>query len=61
MSATCPAHHIFLDFIILIIFDDAINLLIHSFVDAVSGSDYTASSDRMINELERMWKEAVVA
>jgi hypothetical protein len=33
------------------------------FNDAFSISDYTASNERMIvnNELERMWKEAVVA
>jgi hypothetical protein len=30
------------------------------FNDAVSRSDCIASGDRMNNELERMWKEAVV-
>jgi hypothetical protein len=39
-------------------------LFIYSlFNDAFSISDYIASNERMIvkNELERMWKEAVVA
>jgi hypothetical protein len=39
-------------------------LFIYSlFNDAFSSSDYTASSEKMIvnNELERIWKEAVVA
>jgi hypothetical protein len=31
-----------------------------SFNGAVSSSDYTASNDRVIDELERVWKEAVV-
>jgi hypothetical protein len=31
------------------------------FNDAVSSSDYIASIDRKINELEMIWKEAVVA
>jgi hypothetical protein len=31
------------------------------FNDTVSSSDYVASNGRMINELERIWKEAVVA
>jgi hypothetical protein len=33
------------------------------FNDAVNRSDYIASNDRMVlfNELERMWKEVVVA
>jgi hypothetical protein len=30
------------------------------FIDTVSSSDYIASDDGMINELERIWKEAVV-
>jgi hypothetical protein len=39
------------------------NLFIHSlFNNAFSCSDYTVSNERMIaNELERMWKEVVVA
>jgi hypothetical protein len=28
---------------------------------AVSSSDYTALNNRMINELERIWKEVVMA
>jgi hypothetical protein len=31
------------------------------FNDAVSSSDYIAPDDRMINELEMIWKEMVVA
>jgi hypothetical protein len=31
------------------------------FNDAVSSSDYVASNDRMINELEWIWKDAIVA
>jgi hypothetical protein len=31
------------------------------FNDAVSSSDCIASNDTIINELERMWKEAVVS
>jgi hypothetical protein len=38
------------------------NLFIYGlFNDAVNTSDNTTSNDRMINELERMRKEAVVA
>jgi hypothetical protein len=38
-------------------------LIYNLFNDAFSISDYIASNERMIvnNELERMWKEAVVA
>jgi hypothetical protein len=31
------------------------------FNDAVSNPDFIVSNGRMINELERIWKEAVVA
>jgi hypothetical protein len=31
------------------------------FNEAASSSDYIVLNDRMINELENMWKEAVVA
>jgi hypothetical protein len=30
------------------------------FNDAFSSSDYIASNGRMINELQRIWKEAIV-
>jgi hypothetical protein len=29
--------------------------------NTVNSSDYMESNDRMINEMERMWKEAVVS
>jgi hypothetical protein len=36
-------------------------LFIHGlFNDSVSTSGYTASNERMNNELERIWKEAVI-
>jgi hypothetical protein len=38
----------------------AILFICFLFNDAVNSSDYIVSDDRMINELERMWKEAVV-
>jgi hypothetical protein len=31
------------------------------FHDTFSGLDYIASNDRIITELERVWKEAVIA
>jgi hypothetical protein len=30
------------------------------FNDAVSNSDYIVSDDRVVNELDRIWKEAVM-
>jgi hypothetical protein len=43
--------------------DDTLLLTIYLFKDAVSSTDYVASNSTIIvnNDLERMWKEAVVA
>jgi hypothetical protein len=47
---------------LVVCFNELINVYFVYFLinDAVSLSDYVVSSGRMINELEMIWKEAVV-
>jgi hypothetical protein len=52
VQITYPVHS-FTDLFILFIYD--------LFKDAVRRSDYITSNYIMINELERMWKEVVIA